>query len=532
MSRERLYLFDTTLRDGAQTNGVDFTLTDKQVIARMLDELGIDYVEGGYPGANPLDTEFFAAKPKLGHARFTAFGMTRRPGRSASNDPGLAALLEAKADAICFVAKSSAYQVRVALETTNEENLASIRDSVAAAKAAGREVMLDCEHFFDGYKENVEFALACARTAYEAGARWVVLCDTNGGTMPDEIAAIVGEVVKRIPGGHVGIHAHNDTEQAVANSLAAVRAGARQIQGTLNGLGERCGNANLCSLIPTLKLKREFSDRFEIGVSDRQLAGLTKVSRTLDDMLNRAPNRHAPYVGESAFVTKTGIHASAVLKDPQTYEHVPPEATGNHRKVLVSDQAGRSNVIAALERGGIPFEKRDPKLTRLVEALKEREAAGFAYESANASFELLARRTLGSVPDYFRVEQFDVNVEQRYNSHGEQVTVALAVVKVDVAGERLISAAEGNGPVNALDVALRKDLGKYQGYIDGLKLIDYRVRILNGGTEAVTRVLIESEDETGERWTTVGVSPNIIDASFQALMDSVFYKLVKSGAAG
>jgi 2-isopropylmalate synthase len=514
MSRERLYLFDTTLRDGAQTNGVDFTLRDKQLIAGMLDDLGIDYVEGGYPGANPTDTEFFATKPKLNHARFTAFGMTRRAGRSASNDPGLAGLLEAKANAICFVAKSSAYQVRVALETTNEENLASIRDSVKAAKAAGREVMLDCEHFFDGYKENPKFALACAKAAYDSGARWVVLCDTNGGTMPHEVETIVGEVTKHIPGDHVGIHAHNDTEQAVANSLAAVGA----------------GNANLCSLIPTLRLKSEFSDRFEIGVSPDKMATLTKVSRTLDDMLNRAPNRHAPYVGESAFVTKAGIHASAVLKDPQTYEHVPPETVGNHRKVLVSDQAGRSNVIAELDRAGIPYDKSDAKLARLVEELKEREAAGYAYESANASFELLARRTLRKVPEYFRVEQFDVNVEQRYNANGQRVTVALAVVKVDVAGERLISAAEGNGPVNALDVALRKDLGKYQKYIEGLKLIDYRVRILNGGTEAVTRVLIESEDEAGERWTTVGVSPNIIDASFQALMDSVVYKLVKSGA--
>src|ERR1700687_5814304 len=357
MSRERLYLFDTTLRDGAQTNGVDFTLHDKRIIAQMLDELGIDYVEGGYPGANPADTEFFAEKPKFDHARFTAFGMTRRPGRSVSNDPGLAALLEARADAICFVAKSSAYQVRVALGTTNEENLASIRDSVTAAKKAGREVMLDCEHFFDGYKENPEFALACAKAAYDSGARWVVLCDTNGGTMPHEVETIVAEVVKQIPGDHVGIHAHNDTEQAVANSLAAVRAGARQIQGTLNGLGERCGNANLCSLIPTLRLKREFSDCFEIGVSPDKMATLMKVSRTLDDMLNRAPNRHAPYVGESAFVTKTGIHASAVLKDPQTYEHVPPEAVGNHRKVLVSDQAGRSNVIAELDRAGIAYEK-------------------------------------------------------------------------------------------------------------------------------------------------------------------------------
>jgi 2-isopropylmalate synthase len=530
MSRERLYLFDTTLRDGAQTNGVDFTLHDKRLIAEMLDDLGIDYVEGGYPGANPTDTEFFSRKPNLDHAVFTAFGMTRRPGRSASNDPGLAGLLEAKADAICFVAKSSAYQVRVALETTNEENLASIRDSVKAAKAAGREVMLDCEHFFDGYKEDAQFALACAKAAYESGARWVVLCDTNGGTMPNEVETIVGDVLKHIPGDHVGIHAHNDTEQAVANSLAAVRAGVRQIQGTLNGLGERCGNANLCSLIPTLRLKSEYADAFDIGVSQDKLATLMKVSRTLDDMLNRAPNRHAPYVGESAFVTKAGIHASAMLKDPQSYEHVTPEAIGNHRKVLVSDQAGRSNVIAELERAGIAYDRNDPKLGRLVEEMKEREAAGYAYENAAASFDLLARRTLGRVPEYFRVEQFDVNVEQRYNSNGQRITVAMAVVKVDVAGETLISAAEGNGPVNALDVALRKDLGKYQKYIEGLKLVDYRVRILNGGTEAVTRVLIESEDETGERWTTIGVSPNIIDASFQALMDSVVYKLVKSGA--
>ena len=530
MSRERLYLFDTTLRDGAQTNGVDFTLHDKQIIANMLDDLGIDYIEGGYPGANPSDTEFFSAKPNFDHAKFTAFGMTRRPGRSVSNDPGIAGLLEAKADAICFVAKSSEYQVRVALETTNEENLASIRDSVSAAKAAGREVMLDCEHFFDGYKENPQFALACAKAAYDSGARWVVLCDTNGGTMPNEIEAIVGDVVKHIPGDHVGIHTHNDTEQAVANTLAAVRAGARQIQGTLNGLGERCGNANLCSLIPTLKLKKEFADKFEIGVSQEKLTTLVHASRALDDILNRAPDRHAPYVGESAFVTKTGIHASAVLKDPQTYEHIAPEAVGNHRKVLVSDQAGRSNVIAELERAGIPFDKNDPKLTRLVEEMKEKEAAGYAYESADASFDLLARRTLGKVPDYFKVVQFDVNVEQRYNALGQHVTVAMAVVKVDVAGEMLISAAEGNGPVNALDVALRKDLGKYQKYIEGLKLVDYRVRILNGGTGAITRVLIESEDEAGERWTTVGVSPNIIDASFQALMDSVIYKLVKSGA--
>jgi len=529
MARERLYLFDTTLRDGAQTNGVDFTLNDKLAIAQMLDELGIDYVEGGYPGANLTDTQLFAAERKLG-ATFTAFGMTRRPGRSTSNDPGLAALLEAKADAVCFVAKSWDYHVRVALETTPEENLASIRDSVRAAKARGREVLLDCEHFFDGYKANRQFALACAKAAFEEGARWIVLCDTNGGTLPHEVEEIVGEVIKVIPGSHVGIHAHNDTEQAVANSLAAVRAGARQIQGTLNGLGERCGNANLVSIIPTLKLKPEFADCFEIGVSDAKLKHLVQASHKLDEMLNRAPNRHAPYVGESAFATKAGIHASAIMKEPATYEHVPPETVGNRRKLFVSEQAGKSNVLAELERIGLKVDKDDSRIVRLLDVLKERQAIGYAYEAADASFELLARRTLGKVPNYFDVEKFDVNVEQRENAVGQRVTVSLAVVKVKVDGETLISAAEGNGPVNALDLALRKDLGKYQSYINGLQLTDYRVRILNGGTEAITRVLIESQDETGERWTTVGVSPNIIDASFQALMDSIVYKLVRSGA--
>jgi 2-isopropylmalate synthase len=527
--RERLYLFDTTLRDGAQTNGVDFTLADKLAIARMLDELGVDYIEGGYPGANPIDTQLFA-EPHMLHATFTAFGMTRRPGRSTANDPGLAALLEAKAEAICFVAKSWDYHVKVALETTPEENIASIRDSVRAARQKGREVLLDCEHFFDGFKANPSYALACARTAYEEGARWVVLCDTNGGTLPHEIEAIVGEVIRSIPGDRLGIHAHNDTEHAVANSLAAVRAGARQIQGTLNGLGERCGNANLVSIIPTLKLKPEFADRFDIDVTDERLRRLVHVSRELDERLNRAPNRHAPYVGESAFATKAGIHASAIVKDPSTYEHVPPEAVGNRRKLLVSDQAGRSNVLAELERIGLAVDRDDPRIMRLLDEVKEREAQGYAYEAADASFELLARRVLGTVPAFFDVEQFDVNVEQRNNALGKRVTVSLAVVKVKIDGETLISAGEGNGPVNALDVALRKDLGKYQKFIEGLRLTDYRVRILDAGTGAVTRVLIESEDETGERWTTVGVSPNIIDASFQALMDSIVYKLVRSGA--
>jgi 2-isopropylmalate synthase len=529
MPRERLYLFDTTLRDGAQTNGVDFTLADKLVIARMLDDIGIDYVEAGYPGANPTDTNFFAEKRPL-HACLTAFGMTRRPGRSVSNDPGLVALLDAQADAVCFVAKAWDYHVRVALETTEDEMLASIRDSVRAAKAKGREVLLDCEHFFDGYKANPAYALASAKAAYDEGARWVVLCDTNGGTLPHEVEKIVGEVCKTIPGDHVGIHAHNDTEQAVANSFAAVRAGARQIQGTLNGLGERCGNANLVSIIPTLKLKPEFSQKFDIGVPDEKLQTLAHVSHTLDEMLNRAPDRHAPYVGESAFATKAGIHASAIMKEPKTYEHVAPETVGNRRKLLVSDQSGRSNVLAELERIGLSVDKDDPRVVRLLDEVKDREAIGYAYEAADASFELLARRMLGKVPHYFEVEKFDVNVEQRVNANGERVTVSQAVVKVKVGDDVLISASEGIGPVNALDLALRKDLGKYQSFITGLELTDYRVRILNAGTEAVTRVLIESADESGEHWTTIGVSPNIIDASFQALMDSIIYKLVKSGA--
>src|SRR3989440_1629277 len=503
MARERLYLFDTTLRDGAQTNGVDFTLNDKLAIARMLDDLGIDYIEGGYPGANLTDTQLFAEERCL-KATFTAFGMARRPGRSTSNDPGLAALLEAKADAICFVAKSWDYHVRVALETSPEENLASIRDSVRTAARSGREVLLDCEHFFDGYKANPQFALACAKAAVDEGARWVVLCDTNGGALPHEVEKIVGQVVKQIPGDHVGIHAHNDTEQAVANSLAAVRAGARQIQGTLNGLGERCGNANLVSIIPTLKLKPEFAEKFEIGVSDDKLQKLAHVSHALDEMLNRAPNRHAPYVGECAFATKAGIHASAIAKDPATYEHVLPNLVGNERRILVSDQAGRSNVLSELERIGLTVDKNDPRVTRLLDEVKEREAAGFAYEAAGASFELLARRVLGRVPEYFAVEKFDVSVEQRINALGQRVTVSMAIVKVKVGEESLISAAEGNGPVNALDLALRKDLGKYQKYIGGLELTDYRVRILNGGTEAGTRGLIARRDEPGERWTTVG----------------------------
>ncbi|MBD8892797.1 citramalate synthase [Roseibium litorale] len=531
MTRERLYLFDTTLRDGAQTSGIDFSVTEKVVIAELLDRLGVDYVEGGYPGANPTDTEFFSEK-RTQKAAFTAFGMTKRAGRSASNDPGLQQVLAASSDACCFVAKAWDYHVDVALGCTNEENLESIEDTVKAAVAAGKEAMIDCEHFFDGFKANPDYALACARTAYEAGARWVVLCDTNGGTLPDEIKAIVAKVTGVVPGDHLGIHTHDDTGHAVANALAAVDAGVRQIQGTLNGIGERCGNANLITLIPTLMLKQPYAHRLELSIAPAQLAEITQISNAFDEILNRSPNRHAPYVGASAFATKAGIHASAILKEPQTYEHVPPESVGNRRRVLVSDQAGKSNLLGELARLGISVDKSDPRLDRLLAEVKQKEAEGYAYEAADASFELLARRTLGEVPRFFDVSSFRVMVERRFNAVGDLITISEAVVKIEIDGETRMSVAEGNGPVNALDMALRKDLGKYQTAIEGLELIDYKVRILNGGTGAVTRVLIESHDtQTHRRWFTIGVSSNIVDASFQALVDSINYALLKANAA-
>ncbi len=445
MSKERLYLFDTTLRDGAQTTGVDFSLEDKRLIAKTLDELGIDYIEGGYPGANVTDTEFFSEKPAFANARFTAFGMTKRAGRSASNDPGFQAILQSKADAICLVAKAWDYHVRVALGITNEENLEGVRQSVEAVVKAGREAMIDCEHFFDGYKGNRAYALEVAKTAHAAGARWVVLCDTNGGTLPHEISAIVADVIQHVPGAHLGIHTHNDTENAVANTLAAVRAGCRQIQGALNGLGERCGNANLTSVIPTLMLKSEFADRFEIGVTPDRLMRLTHASRVLDEILNRAPNRHAPYVGEAAFATKAGIHASAILKEPETYEHVKPEAVGNRRRVLVSDQAGKSNLVYELERIGIDVDRSDLRLSELLDEVKTREAVGYAYEGADASFELLARRLLGEVPHFFSVDSFRVMVEKRHNAVGKLVTVSEATVKVFINGDARAAMVGGGG---------------------------------------------------------------------------------------
>ena len=531
MSRERVYLFDTTLRDGAQTQGVDFGVEDKKVLAGALDSLGIDYIEGGWPGANPTDTEFFASLPELDHARIAAFGMTRRPGRSADNDPGLVALLEAPVEAVVIVGKTWDFQVREILGIELEENLALIRDTIAALVARDREATLDAEHFFDGYRDNPDHALACVEAALGAGARWVVLCDTNGGTLPGEVERIVGEVVERFPGESLGIHAHNDTDHSVANSLAGLRAGVRQIQGTLNGLGERCGNANLTSIVPTLLLKSPYREQFETGVSEDSLGQLTHISRLLDELLTRAPARNAPYVGLSAFAHKGGLHVSAVEKNPRSYEHVAPESVGNQRHVLVSDQSGRANILARLRDIGLEVDGADATVQRLLEEVKDREFEGYSYDGAEASFELLARRALGSLPEYFRVESFRVMIERRYTSAGDLMTVAEATVKANVDGQFLTSTAEGNGPVNALDTALRKDLGKYSDYISDMELLDYKVRILNqAGSSAVTRVMIESGDSAGNRWWTVGVSPNIVEASFQALFDSITFKLLRDGA--
>ena len=526
-ANDRVYLYDTTLRDGAQTQGVDFGVADKIAIAEALDGLGIDYVEAGWPGANPTDDAVFDAMPPLRHARTVAFGMTRRQGRSAANDPTLAAVLGARAGAVCLVGKAWDFHVDVALGIDRDENLKMIRDSITHAVKSGREVLFDAEHFFDGYAANRDYAMKAVEGAHEAGARWIVLCDTNGGTLPDRIERVVGEVAKKIPGARLGIHCHNDTENAVANSLAAVRAGARMVQGTINGLGERCGNANLVSLVPTLQLKMGF----ETGVGRDRLPRLVEVSRMLDRRLNRPSNRHAAYVGEAAFAHKAGLHASAVEKDPSSYEHVPPEAVGNRRNVLVSDQAGRANMLARLRDLGIGAEPSDDRLVRLLDDVKVKEYQGYAFDDVPASFELLARSAFGAVPQYFSLDRFQIQVEHSHNARGELVTVSQATIKIDVGNDRLMVVAEGNGPVDALDAALRKALEPAYPTLATMRLMDYKVRILTPqeGTKAVTRVMIESRDDKGRHWATVGVSPNIMDASFMALEDGITYKLLHDG---
>ncbi|MFG6594061.1 citramalate synthase [Sulfitobacter sp. 1A13368] len=537
MTRARLTLYDTTLRDGQQTQGVQFSTDEKRQIASALDALGVDYIEGGWPGANPTDSAFFDAAPPT-QARLTAFGMTKRAGMSAENDDVLAAVLNAGTKSVCIVGKTHDFHVETALGITLAENTDNIAKSVAHLVAQGREALFDAEHFFDGYKANPDYALEAIRAAYDAGARWIVLCDTNGGTLPDEIGRITRAVIAAgIPGDHLGIHTHDDTENAVACTLAAVDAGARQIQGTLNGLGERCGNANLTTLIPILLLKEPYASRYEIGVSPEALRGLTRTSRMLDEILNRVPMKQAGFVGSSAFAHKAGLHASAIAKDPSTYEHIDPALVGNTRVIPMSNQAGQSNLRKRLSDAGLSVAKGDPALGRILEVVKDREAQGYAYDTAQASFELLARDVMGQLPHLFEVERYRVTVERRRNAEGRMVSLSEAVVVIDVDGEKRLSVSESldedgadRGPVNALSKALAKDLGKYSSLLEDMRLVDFKVRITQGGTEATTRVIIDSEDGQGRRWSTVGVSANILDASFEALLDAIRWKLIRDRA--
>ena len=532
--KQRLSLYDTTLRDGQQTQGVQFSTDEKRQIATALDALGVDYIEGGWPGANPTDSAFFDDAPKT-RATMTAFGMTKRAGMSAENDDVLAAVLNAQTKSVCIVGKTHEFHVKTALGITLDENTDNIAKSIAHLVDLGREALFDAEHFFDGYTANPGYALQAIKAAYDAGARWIVLCDTNGGTLPADVGRITAAVIDAgIPGTHLGIHTHNDTENAVACTLAAVDAGARQIQGTLNGLGERCGNANLTALIPILLLKEPYASTYDTGITQDALQGLTRTSRMLDEILNRVPLRQAAFVGSSAFAHKAGLHASAILKDPTTYEHVDPALVGNTRIIPMSNQAGQSNLRRRLASAGLDVAKGDPALGRILELVKEREAQGYSYDTAQASFELLARDVLGQMPDLFEVKRYRVTVERRKNKYDRMVSLSEAVVVVKVDGEKRQSVSESmdaegcdRGPVNALSKALAKDLGQYSAMLEDMHLVDFKVRITQGGTEAVTRVIIDSQDAQGHRWSTVGVSANIVDASFEALLDAIRWKLIR-----
>ena len=533
LQKERLYIYDTTLRDGQQTQGVQFSTDEKIEIADLLVDLGVDYIEGGWPGANPTDTTFFETYRT--NANLVAFGMTKRSGRSAENDDVLASVLNAGTKKICLVGKTHDFHVKTALGISLKENIEAIQQSISHVVSMGREAIFDAEHFFDGMLSNSDYAIEAIRSAYSAGARWIVLCDTNGGSLPREIEKAVSLVIKAgVPGSHLGIHTHNDTDNAVANTLIAVDAGVRQIQGTLNGLGERCGNANLTALIPTLALKSDYCDRFETGISRTALKGMTRLSRRLDDILNRVPMRQASYVGASAFAHKSGLHANAILKDPSTYEHVDPELVGNERIIPMSNQAGASNLKKRLSDAGIDQNLNKDELEKILMLIKERESQGYSYDTAQASFELLARRTLGQLPEFFDVKRYKVTVERRKNKYNKMISLSEAVVVVKVDGQKKLSVSESldefgsdRGPVNALAKALAKDLGQYQRFIDDMRLVDFKVRITQGGTEAVTRVVIDSEDSAGRRWATVGVSANIVDASFDALIDAMNWKILR-----
>jgi len=520
MSSRKIQIFDTTLRDGTQGEKVAFSAEDKLHIAERLDAFGIDYIEGGWPGSNPKDMEFFekAKNHTFGHSRIVAFGSTQRAGHPAEEDANLQTLIAAETPTICIFGKSWTLHVRKALKISPEENLKLIRNSVSYLKSHGKEVIYDAEHFFDGYKADSEYALKTLMEAEQAGADVIVLCDTNGGTMPGELVDIIEEV-KRYTNTPLGIHAHNDSEVAVANSIAAVNAGIVHVQGTINGYGERCGNANLCSIIPNLQLKHDYQ-----CVPDEQIDNLTSLSHFVSEMANLTHPNNLPFVGKSAFAHKGGVHVSAVMKDEQTYEHIVPEAIGNKRRVLVSDLSGKSNVKYKADELDIDLDGHSEKVPTIVKQLKELENNGYQFEAAEASFELLVKKITEEWEDFFRLEGFRVLVEKNESDNPRSE----ATIRLQVNGQTEHTAAEGVGPVHALDRALRKALHNFYPAIEKIQLSDYKVRVLNekDGTEAKVRVLVESTSN-GMSWTTVGVSENILDASWQALLDSFSYFLAK-----
>lgn len=531
----QLWLYDTTLRDGTQREGLSVSIEDKLRIAHRLDKLGIPFIEGGWPGANPKDVQFFwqLQEDPLKLAEIVTFCSTRRPNTKAADEPMLQAILTAGTRWVTIFGKSWDLHVTTGLKTTLEENVAMIRDTVEFFRSQGRRVIYDAEHWFDGYKHNRDYALQTLEAAFFAGAEWLVLCDTNGGTLPQEVSQIVQDVVQvtgdwglgtdkdspQSPIPQIGIHTHNDSEMAVANALVAVMAGAKMVQGTINGYGERCGNANLCSLIPNLQLKLGYS-----CIGEHQLSQLTEVSRFVSEVVNLAPDEHAPFVGRSAFAHKGGIHVSAVAKNPLTYEHIQPEQVGNLRRIVISEQSGLSNVLAKARTFGIEMDKDTPEAKQILQRLKDLESEGYQFEAAEASFALLMYEALGDRQQFFEIRGFKVHCDL---IEGKETSNALATVKVAVSGEDILEAAEGNGPVAALDAALRKALVNFYPQIATFELTDYKVRILNGhtGTAAKTRVLVESGNGY-QRWTTVGVSTNILAASYQAVVEGLEYGLL------
>ncbi len=516
-------IYDTTLRDGSQAEDVSFSIEDKLRITEKLDEFGIPYIEGGWPGSNKKDTEFFkkAKNLRLKNARLVAFGSTCRPRYKPSEDPLIKDLLNAETEVVTIFGKTWDFHVKEALRCSLDENLRLIRDSIIYLKKKIPLVFFDAEHFFDGYRKNPEYALKCLKEAEEAGADRIILCDTNGGSLPMQIIEAMRVVRSRIK-VPLGIHAHNDSDCAVSNSIVAVQEGAVQVQGTINGLGERCGNANLCSIIPNLQLKLGFR-----CISDENLKRLREVSRFVNELANLRHFKRQPFVGDSAFAHKAGVHVSAILKNPETYEHIRPELVGNSQRVLLSDLAGKSNIIRKAQEFGIKLDPDSPELKDLVALLKEMENEGFQFEAAEASFELLMKKHLGLYRKFFELLGFRVIVEKRKDGTGE--TLSEATIMLRVAGHIEHTAATGDGPVNALDNALRKALERFYPELKSVKLHDYKVRVLQPGrgTAAKVRVLVESGDEH-ERWGTVGVSENIIEASWQALVDSIEYKLLKT----